>query len=83
MAILLTNEPAQTTVHPLNPLKNLFIRQMDRLEMACQASVYEHQQVADLADFFSFVSGTLLSCPEDFKADLESIFRELEELRIQ
>jgi len=61
----------------------VFIRQMDRLEMACQASVYEHQQVADLANFFSFVSGTLLSCPEDFKADLESIFRELEELRIQ
>jgi putative hydrolase of HD superfamily len=30
-----------------------FVRQVDRLEMALQASVYEHQGWADLAEFFA------------------------------
>ncbi len=36
-----------------------FVRQIDRLEMALQASVYEHQEHGDLAEFFQSASKAL------------------------
>lgn len=52
-----------------------FVRQVDRLEMALQASVYEHQGLANLSEFFSSVNRSL-SAPQ-----LKSIFKALEDLR--
>jgi putative hydrolases of HD superfamily len=53
----------------------LFIRQVDRLEMALQAGVYEHQGLADLSEFFESVRPAM-TAPE-----LRSILQELEGLR--
>ena len=52
-----------------------FVRQIDRLEMALQASVYECQGLGDLSEFFNYVR-SFLSEPE-----LQGILRELEGLR--
>jgi putative hydrolases of HD superfamily len=52
-----------------------FVRQIDRLEMALQASVYEGQGLGDLSEFFDYVR-SFLSEPE-----LQRILRELEGLR--
>jgi putative hydrolase of HD superfamily len=52
-----------------------FVRQIDRLEMALQASVYERQGLGDLSEFFDYVR-SFLSEPE-----LQAILRELEGLR--
>ena len=52
-----------------------FVRQIDKLEMALQASVYEHQQALNLGEFFE-TAGEGISSPE-----LKSILRELEDLR--
>ncbi|MBD2445682.1 HD domain-containing protein [Nostoc sp. FACHB-152] len=52
-----------------------FVRQIDQLEMVLQASVYEHQGLANLSEFFQSTSHA-------FKApDLNSIFQMLERLR--
>ncbi|MDM9382292.1 HD domain-containing protein [Chlorogloeopsis sp. ULAP01] len=52
-----------------------FIRQIDRLEMILQASVYEHQGLANLFEFFA-------SANQKFAApQLKAIFQMLEELR--
>lgn len=40
-----------------------FVKQMDRLEMVLQASVYEHQQLADLSEFFEAVEPFLKEAP--------------------
>ncbi len=40
-----------------------FVRQVDRLEMAFQASVYEHQELANLSEFFE-TARQALSDPE-------------------
>jgi putative hydrolase of HD superfamily len=52
-----------------------FVRQVDRLEMALQASVYEHQGLADLSEFFGSVEPALAAPP------LQAILRDLERLR--
>ncbi len=52
-----------------------FIRQLDRLEMALQASVYEHQGLADLSEFFTSVEHVLTD------PALREILQELEALR--
>lgn len=52
-----------------------FVRQIDRLEMALQASVYEQQGLADLSEFFDSVREFLS------EAELQAILRELEGLR--
>jgi len=36
-----------------------FVKQMDRLEMALQASVYEHQKHGDLSEFYESVKGAI------------------------
>jgi putative hydrolase of HD superfamily len=51
------------------------VRQMDRLEMVLQASVYEHQALADLSEFFASVKPTLSTPP------LQAILQGLEALR--
>jgi putative hydrolase of HD superfamily len=52
-----------------------FLRQIDQLEMVLQASVYEHQGLANLSEFFT-------STNQAFKApELNSIFQSLEGLR--
>jgi putative hydrolases of HD superfamily len=51
-----------------------FVRQIDKLEMALQASVYEHQKYENLAEFFKS-AGSEISSPE-----LHSILKELENL---
>lgn len=48
-----------------------FVRQIDRLEMALQASVYEHQQLADLGEFFTS-AGEAVTLPE-LRAVLEAL----------
>ena len=52
-----------------------FVRQIDKLEMAFQASVYEHQQTGQLIEFFHS-AGAAISTPQ-----LTSILNELKELR--
>ena len=52
-----------------------FVRQIDRLEMALQASVYERQGLADLSEFFNYVRSFLS------ESELQAILRELEGLR--
>jgi putative hydrolase of HD superfamily len=52
-----------------------FVRQIDRLEMALQASVYEHQELADLSEFYTSVE-QVLSAPA-----LQSILHELKTMR--
>jgi putative hydrolase of HD superfamily len=52
-----------------------FVRQLDRLEMVLQASVYEHQGLADLSEFFAAVR-PVLSSPE-----LRAVLDQLETLR--
>ncbi len=54
-----------------------FVRQLDRLEMVLQASVYEHQGLADLGEFFISVERAL-NAPE-----LQSIVRELKAMRTE
>ncbi len=54
-----------------------FVRQIDRLEMALQASVYEHQDLADLSEFFASVEQAL-SAPA-----LLSILQELNAMRAE
>jgi putative hydrolases of HD superfamily len=52
-----------------------FLRQIDQLEMVLQASVYEHQRLANLSEFFE-------STNQVFKApELNAIFQILEGLR--
>lgn len=52
-----------------------FVRQLDRLEMALQASVYEHQGFVDLSVFFASARQSLSS------VELKFIFSKLEDLR--
>lgn len=52
-----------------------FVRQLDRLEMVLQASIYEHQGLANLSEFFDAVRPAL-SNPE-----LQDLFRQLETWR--
>jgi putative hydrolase of HD superfamily len=52
-----------------------FVRQLDRLEMVLQASVYEHQGLADLSEFFA-AARPALSSPE-----LQAMLAQLETLR--
>ena len=52
-----------------------FVRQMDRLEMVLQASVYEHQGLADLSEFFASVQPVLTD------PAVREILQELEGLR--
>jgi putative hydrolase of HD superfamily len=52
-----------------------FVRQIDRLEMVLQASVYEHQNLANLAEFFESVRPVLATSP------LQTILQSLEALR--
>ena len=52
-----------------------FVRQIDRLEMALQASVYERQDLADLSEFFTSVEQAL-TAPE-----LQAVLRDLQALR--
>ncbi|ETW95356.1 MAG: phosphodiesterase [Candidatus Entotheonella factor] len=54
-----------------------FVRQIDRLEMVLQASVYEHQELADLSEFFTSVEQAL-STPA-----LQSILHELKAMRAE
>lgn len=54
-----------------------FVRQMDRLEMVLQASVYEHQRLADLSEFFVSVEQALT------EPALREILQELEALRLK
>jgi putative hydrolases of HD superfamily len=52
-----------------------FVRQLDQLEMILQASIYEHQGLANLFEFFA-------SANQKFAApQLKAIFQMLEELR--
>jgi putative hydrolase of HD superfamily len=44
-----------------------FVRQIDRLEMALQASVYQHQGLVDPSEFFASAQETLSSAPELLK----------------
>lgn len=52
-----------------------FIQQIDKLEMALQARVYEHQMLGNLSDFY-ISAGKSITIPE-----LETILRELEALK--
>lgn len=52
-----------------------FIRQIDQLEMVLQASVYEHQELANLSEFFTSSDQALQSFP------IKSIFQAIENLR--
>ncbi len=52
-----------------------FVRQLDRLEMALQASVYEHQGNQDLSVFFASANRSLSS------VELKLILSKLEQLR--
>ena len=52
-----------------------FVKQLDKLEMALQASVYEHQGLADLSVFFHSVNRRLSS------VELKFILSKLEKLR--
>ncbi|BAY80805.1 metal dependent phosphohydrolase, HD region [Calothrix parasitica NIES-267] len=52
-----------------------FVKQLDKLEMVLQASVYEHQGFADLSMFFTSVNKSLSSI------ELKLIFSKLKELR--
>lgn len=52
-----------------------FVRQIDRLEMALQASVYEHQELANLSEFFTSVEQALAA------PALQSILRDLKAMR--
>ena len=52
-----------------------FVRQIDKLEMALQASVYENQKFENFKEFFNS-AGTEISSPE-----LHSILKELENFR--
>ena len=52
-----------------------FVKQLDKLEMALQASVYEHQGLADLSMFFTSANKGLSS------VELKLIFSQLEKLR--
>ena len=52
-----------------------FVRQIDKLEMALQTSVYEHQNLGDLPEFYRS-AGAEISSPE-----LESILKELVQAR--
>ena len=52
-----------------------FVRQLDRLEMLLQASVYEQQGRSDLSDFFTSTKWDL------FSPELQSILKVLEDLR--
>lgn len=54
-----------------------FVRQIDRLEMALQASVYEHQGLADLSEFFTSVEQALAA------PALQAILHELKALRVE
>ncbi len=54
-----------------------FVRQIDRLEMVLQASVYEHQDLADLSEFFTSVE-QVLSAPT-----LQVILNELKAMRAE
>ena len=54
-----------------------FVRQIDRLEMALQASVYEHQGLADLSEFFTSVEQALAA------PALQAILHELKTLRVE
>ncbi|HEX8538412.1 MAG TPA: HD domain-containing protein, partial [Cystobacter sp.] len=51
------------------------VRQVDRLEMGLQATVYEHQGAGDLSQFFASVH-KVLETPE-----LQALLAELETLR--
>ena len=51
-----------------------FVRQMDRLELVLQASVYEHQGLGDLAEFFDAVRDALDESPaREILLELESL----------
>ncbi|MDY6898156.1 MAG: HD domain-containing protein [Cyanobacteriota bacterium] len=52
-----------------------FVKQLDKLEMALQASVYEHQGFTDLSAFFASANRSLSS------VELKLILTKLEELR--
>ncbi|MFC1996185.1 HD family hydrolase [Chloroflexota bacterium] len=52
-----------------------FVRQIDKLEMALQASVYQHLQMKNLGEFYQS-AGSGISSPE-----LQTILKELEALR--
>jgi putative hydrolase of HD superfamily len=54
-----------------------FVHQLDRLEMALQASIYEHQTGINLDEFFADTQG-VLTAPQ-----LQAIFTELQSLRRQ
>mgnify|MGYP001823794677 CR=1 FL=1 len=51
-----------------------FVRQIDKLEMALQASVYEHQKFGNLAEFFISARSEISS------SEINSILKELENL---
>ncbi len=59
-----------------NSAEAKFVQQLDRLEMLLQASVYEHQGLADLSDFFASTKWD--SC----SPELQSILKVLEDLRV-
>lgn len=51
-----------------------FVRQIDRLEMAFQAAVYEKQGLGDMSEFFITASQTLVDpILQDILADLEKL----------
>ncbi len=52
-----------------------FVRQIDRLEMALQASAYEHREGVDLGEFFSSAEDSLSAAP------LRRLLDELKALR--
>lgn len=52
-----------------------FVRQIDKLEMALQASVYEHQNLSDLPEFYRSAGA------EIFSPEIVSILKVLEALR--
>jgi putative hydrolase of HD superfamily len=52
-----------------------FVRQVEKLEMALQASVYEHQKLADLTDFFASARQALEDPP------LRQLLAAIEKLR--
>ena len=54
-----------------------FVRQVDRLEMVLQASVYERQGLADLSEFYASTEEAL-SAPQ-----LCAVRRELQALRVK
>ena len=52
-----------------------FVRQIDRLEMALQASAYEHREAVDLAEFYASAASSQTAAP------LRRLLAELEDLR--